>query len=241
VESTDGDSKHPEAVRVERRDGVLILTINRPERMNALNPQVFDALLQHVPTFRDDETSAVVLTGAGPRAFSAGADLKHEETLDPEGLIEFAEHGQRAMTRLETSPVPVIAAIEGYCLGGGLELALAADLRIAGKAATFGLPEIGIGSIPGWGGTYRLQRMIGQGRAKEVILFLRRLDSATALDWGLVAEVVDDPAAHAAELAAGLTRPTLHFGSAKTLIRETWSTPIALAERLEDLANRGPA
>jgi enoyl-CoA hydratase/carnithine racemase len=225
-------------VAVERRGSTVVVTINRPSKMNALTPDVFDALLEHVPDHEQAGTDAVVITGSGDKAFSAGSDLKYEAKLDPSGLARYVEHGQAALTRLETCPIPVIAAIRGHCLGGGLELALACDLRLAAPTASLGLPEVGIGSLPGWGGTYRLQRVIGQARAKELILFGRRLDADTALAWGLVAEVIEDPLERAVAIADSVEANS-NFGKAKLLVRDTWSLALADAQRLEGAVVRG--
>jgi enoyl-CoA hydratase len=226
------------SVVVERHGSTVVISINRPEKMNALTPDVFDALLEHVPDREGAGTDAVVITGRGDKAFSAGSDLKYEATLDVSGLAGYVAHGQQALTRLETCPVPVVAAIRGHCLGGGLELALACDLRVADPAASLGLPEVGIGSLPGWGGTYRLQRVIGQGRAKELILFGKHLDAETAMAWGLIAEVTEDPLERALAIAEDLSlNPS--FGKAKLLVRDTWSLALSDAQSLEGSAVAG--
>jgi methylglutaconyl-CoA hydratase len=177
-------------VRVEQRGTIAVWTIDRPDRMNALSRATLLALGQLA---REAATNAsiraIVLTGAGDKAFSAGADLKERQ-----GMSENEVRGQLELYRSELGPLdrcprPVIAAINGVALGGGLELALCCDLRVAAPAVELGLPETALGIIPGAGGTQRLPRVIGAGRAKEMILLGRRLTSHEALAWGLVNRV----------------------------------------------------
>ncbi len=179
-----------ETLRLDRQDRVAIITINRPEKRNALNIQTREegaALLDQLRT--DESVGVVVFTGAGDKAFIAGADI-----------AEFA--GRTAMTQrdvmmsrslftaIDSFPKPVIAMINGYCLGGGCELALACDIRIASENASFGQPEINLGIIPGGGGTQRLTRLIGEGNAMEMILTGQIIDARTAFAIGLVNHVV---------------------------------------------------
>jgi enoyl-CoA hydratase len=179
-----------ETILVERRDRVAIITINRPEKRNALNIQTRAegaAVLDELRT--DDSARVVVLTGAGDKAFIAGADI-----------AEFAERTaiQQREVMLDRSlfnaidgfPKPIIAMVNGYCLGGGCEVALACDLRVAGDKASFGQPEINLGIIPGGGGTQRLTRLVGEGKAMEMILTGEIINADTALAIGLVNHVV---------------------------------------------------
>lgn len=183
-------------------DGIATITINRPDAMNALNSdvmaelrEVFDLLL-----LRRD-VRVVILTGEG-RAFVAGADVKEIVDLDDVHQNRLlADTGQGLMKSVERFARPVIAAINGFALGGGLELALAANLRTMSKDAKIGLPEVGLGLIPGYGGTQRLQRLIGQGRAFDLILTARHVDAEEALQLGVVNRVADDALAAANELA----------------------------------------
>ena len=182
-------------------DGVLTLTLNRPEKLNALNANLLNLLaikLEHAE--KNSAVRAVLLIGHG-KAFSAGADIHHLATCDAEQGYAFACHGQRVLRQLETLSKPSLAAINGYAFGGGCELAMAATLRIASNQATFAQPEVKLGIIPGYGGTQRLTRLIGKGRALDLCLSGRTLDAETAARWGLVNEVVaaDDllPKAHA--------------------------------------------
>lgn len=171
-------------------DGVAVLTINRRRAMNALNDAVLDALGAHLDTLAaTDGLRCVVLTGAGSKAFVAGADIAHMSQLGPRQALAFAEKGHRVLAALEALPVPVIAAVNGYCLGGGCELSLACDLVYASAKARFGQPEVKLGLIPGFGGTQRLARRIGAMRAAELIYTGRMIDADEARRIGLCLEV----------------------------------------------------
>ena len=177
-------------VRAERDGGVELLTIDRPEAMNALDVPTLTDLRDRLLALRDDEGArVVVLTGAGQRAFAAGADIKYMSGLDPERAREWGELGHSVAQLLETLPAPTIAAVNGFALGGGCELALACDIRYASSAARLGQPEINLGIIPGWGGTQRLARVCGLGVAKDLILTGRLVDADEALRIGLVSAV----------------------------------------------------
>src|ERR671918_1886700 len=188
------------------RDGTIVtLTLNRPDKLNAIDGAMLDALDEVLGEIEGDrEVRAVILTGAG-RAFSAGADIKEWTALTP---LEFGRRwglrGHALFDRLAALPPPVIAAIDGIAFGGGLELALCADVRIASEHARLGLPEVTIAALPGWGGTQRLPRLIGPGRAKHMILTGQPIEVARAEAWGLVSEVLEADAllARARELAA---------------------------------------
>jgi enoyl-CoA hydratase len=189
---------------------VATVTINRPRVLNALDRETFDALetaLDHIE--RDSTVRCTIITGAGERAFCAGADIRQLNALGSEGALAFMALGQRLFDRIAASPKPTVAAVNGYALGGGLELAMACDIRLASNAAHFGQPEITLGSIPGWGGTQRLPLLVGLGRARELILTGRIIDAAEAERIGLVSRVVpaDDlmtEAGAVAEKIAGL-------------------------------------
>ena len=179
------------SVRVERDDAVAILTLDRPDALNALNVETLSDLRDELRALSDD-VRAVVLTGAGERAFAAGADIKYMHGLDVGAAKEWGALGQETTRLLETMSRPTIAAINGFALGGGCELALACDIRYASAKAKLGQPEINLGIIPGWGGTQRLARVCGIGVAKELILTGRMVDADEALRIGLV-NAVDDP------------------------------------------------
>jgi len=183
-----------EAARIllEREGPIVTLTLNRPDKLNAIDGAMLDALEAALSELEADAHSRVVIvTGAG-RAFSAGADIKEWTALTPgEFGPRWGMRGHRLFDRLAGLRPPVIAALNGIAFGGGLELALCADLRIAAAEARLGLPEVTIGAIPGWGGTQRLPRLIGPGRAKHMILTGQPLEAARAEAWGLVSEVVE--------------------------------------------------
>ncbi len=180
------------SVRVDRAGGVASITIDRPDALNALDVETLTALRERLLELRDDrETRAIVLTGAGDRAFAAGADIKYMSGLGPEQAKEWGALGHNVAQLLETSPAPTLAAINGFALGGGCELALACDVRYASRKAKLGQPEINLGIIPGWGGTQRLARVCGLGVAKDLILTGRTVDADEALRLGLVGAVFE--------------------------------------------------
>ncbi len=178
-------------VKLERgEDGVAVLTIDRQEKLNALNPQVTEEIGQALLDVEREEPRAIIVTGAGERSFVAGADISAMNEMLPLEAKRFAEIGHAAMALLDRSPVPTIAAVNGFALGGGCELALACDIRIAAENALFGFPEVGLGILPGMGGTQRLPRLIGPALAKELIFSGRRIDAAEAKEIGLINRVV---------------------------------------------------
>ena len=178
-------------VTVCAADGVRTITIDRPERLNALDRQTLEALdAAFAAASADTAVRVVVLTGAGPKAFVAGSDIAEMNQLGPIEAREFSLLGQRLMRRIERMPKPVIAAVNGYALGGGLELAMACHLRIAADSARLGQPEINLGLVPGFGGTQRLLRLCGRAAALELCLLGKPIDAARALQLGLVNRVV---------------------------------------------------
>ena len=174
-------------------DGILTLTIHRPEALNALNRNVIDALSAALEAAQDnDDVRVIVLTGAGEKAFVAGADIKEFADFDQAQGEDLARRGQRDLfDRVEQSRKPVVAAVNGFALGGGLELAMAAHVRIASSNARMGLPEVSLGVIPGYGGTQRLAQIVGKGKAMEMVLTGGMIDAEAALACGLVNQVVD--------------------------------------------------
>jgi enoyl-CoA hydratase len=205
-------------------DRIATLTVNRPDKLNALNDQVIEELGAAVDELRErSEVSGVILTGAG-RAFVAGADIAELEKHGPLSAKALARRGQLVFDRLEGMPVPVIAAVNGFALGGGCELAMACHVRIASDAAKFGQPEVKLGLVPGYGGTQRLPRLVGKGRALQLLMTGEVIDAAEAFRIGLVNRVV--PAADLMKAASDVLKLM------------TANAPLALASCIE-LVNRG--
>jgi enoyl-CoA hydratase len=174
----------------EVADGVATITINRPKALNALNSDVIGELYDAAVKCRNDVAiKAVILTGAGDKSFVAGADISQMVEMRPQQAMGFMEAGIETFRMFETLPKPVIAAVNGFALGGGVELAMSCDMRFASENARFGQPEILIGLIPGWGGTQRLARLVGIGRAKEYIMGGGQIDAKRAYEIGLVNRV----------------------------------------------------
>lgn len=180
-------------LRIEHSDGLTTLTIDRPKALNALNADVLTQLADALSSLPED-TRCVVLTGAGDKAFVAGADIKAMSEMSGIDGREFARKGHLVADRIEQAPVPVIAAVNGFALGGGCEMVLACDFAIAADNAVFGLPEVGLGLIPGFGGTTRLSRRVGDARARQLLFTAAKIDAAEALRIGLVNEVLDKDA-----------------------------------------------
>lgn len=178
------------ALLITEEAGVAIVTINRPKALNALNSTVLDELAQAFDELADNNAvKAIIITGAGEKAFVAGADITQMKDMNVvEGKV-FAEKGQNVFMKIEQCPKPVIAAVNGFALGGGCEIAMACDIRIASEMAKFGQPEVGLGIIPGFGGTQRLARLIGRGMAKFLIYTADIIDAKEALRIGLVQKV----------------------------------------------------
>lgn len=178
-------------VQMEKSAGCALLTIDRPQVLNALSPAVLTELAAAVEeTKQATDVKAVVITGAGNKAFVAGADIAAMKEMSPAEARAFAQLGHRVMDAVAALPYPVIAAVNGYALGGGCELALACDLRLAASTARFGQPEVKLGIIPGFGGTQRLARLVGSGWAAQLIYSGEMIDAETALKIGLVNAVV---------------------------------------------------
>jgi enoyl-CoA hydratase len=209
----------------EKSEGIATITINRPQALNALNEETLKEISSRIADARQDENIKVlVITGAGDRAFCAGADLNMMKGKGVYKGMHLSQTGQKLTLEIEELGKPVIAAINGYTLGGGLELAMACDLRIASENAQFGQPEINVGLIPGWGGTQRLPRLVGKGKAKEMILTGKRIDAETAEQLGLVSKVValDQLKSTVKELASELmNKPPIAIELSKQLINNS--------------------
>jgi len=196
---------------IEDRKGVRWITLNRPDKLNALNRATVAELDEAVAAAADDAAvHAVVLTGAGEKAFVAGADISELNTLGPVEAKEFALKGQAVFNRIERLRKPVVAAVNGFALGGGCELAMACHVRIASSNAIFGQPEVKLGLIPGYGGTQRLPRLVGKGRALELLLTGRNVGAEEAEKFGLVNAVCEP--GELSEKVAGLLGKMLANG-----------------------------
>jgi len=170
--------------------GIAVITFNRPKALNAMNSETMTELKDAVSRCRDDEAvKTIILTGSGDKAFVAGADIAQMQNLEPREALAFMEHGHETLRLLETTPKPTIAAVNGFALGGGTEISMACDIRFASEKARFGQPEILIGLIPGWGGTQRLPRLVGLGRAKELVMGGEQIDAQRAYEIGLANRV----------------------------------------------------
>ncbi|MEJ5167501.1 MAG: enoyl-CoA hydratase-related protein [Thermoanaerobaculia bacterium] len=181
-----------EVIKKERIEKILLLKISRPEALNALNREVLNSLEEELEKAENDrEIGGIIITGEGEKAFVAGADIKEFSSYGPVEAYRMAKRGQEIFSKIENFPKPVIAAVNGFALGGGCELALSCHIRIASKGAKFGQPEVNLGIIPGYGGTQRLPRIVGLGRALEIILSGKMIDAEEAFRIGLVNKVVE--------------------------------------------------
>jgi enoyl-CoA hydratase/3-hydroxyacyl-CoA dehydrogenase len=220
------ESKHYEFLIVKKEEGIGWITLNRPHRLNTFTSEMVDEMHAALNDFEaDKEVKCIVITGAGEKAFSAGADVTAFTGLTPATAVEASSKGQALFSRLEKISKPVIASLNGYALGGGLEMALACDFRLASENAEMGQTEAKLGLIPGWGGTQRLVRIIGLAKAKELIMVGERISAEEAARIGLVNKVVprakllEETVALARKLADGppvalkLAKETLNFGT----------------------------
>lgn len=206
--------------------GLCVITINRPDKMNALNNQVLDELSAAVRTVSEAKAiRALILTGTGDKAFVAGADIAELNALDAENSVEASKKGQRIFQQIEDLNIPVIAAVNGYALGGGCELAMACHIRVAAPNAVFGLPEVSLGLIPGYGGTQRLPMLVGKAKALELILTGRFAKAEEALTIGLVNKIAETSALEDARAMVGamLKQGPVAIGMAIQAVRKSGS------------------
>ncbi|MBR3751953.1 MAG: enoyl-CoA hydratase/isomerase family protein [Ruminiclostridium sp.] len=226
-------------VEVTKQGNVGIITMNRPEALNALSSAVFADLTKALDIVeKDEEIYVVVITGAG-RAFVAGADIGEMATMNVEEGLAFSELGNNLMMRVDLFSKPTIAAVNGFALGGGCELALAADIRVASEKAKFGQPEVGLGIIPGFGGTQRMARIIGTGAAMELIYTADTIDAQRALEIGMVQHVV--PAEELMDFALAMankiaSKAQVAIRTSKMAIRRGIDCDISTAATYEALA-----
>ena len=210
--------------------GVATVTVDRPESLNALNVPTLHALADALEEAEEADARVLVLTGAGDDAFVAGADISYMADMDTAEAQAYAELGHGVANAIEEFPAPAIAAINGYAFGGGMELALACDLRVASERAVLGQTEIDLGIVPGWGGTQRLPRLVGDETARRLVYFGDRLDATDAYEEGIVGEVVaqtelDDRVAELADELAAKSRTALR--AAKDAINASHETSLS--------------
>jgi enoyl-CoA hydratase len=221
----------------EVEEGVATVTFNRPKALNAMNSETMGELMDAIKRCADDDgIKCVVLTGAGDKAFVAGADIVEMQELEPSDALKFMERGHETYRAIELLPKPVVAAVKGFALGGGTEIAMSCDIRFAADNARFGQPEILLGLIPGWGGTQRLARLIGIGRAKEIIMGGGQIDAQRAYELGLVNKVfpADELMAETKKFAKRLAAmPAFAIKMAKHSINFGHELPLDHANRLE--------
>ena len=176
-------------LKVERDGEIVQITIDRPDKLNAMNLGVMEEFITVLDNLEKDSSKIVIITGSGQKAFSAGADIEYMNKIGPTEAEKYALRGHEVLNKIEKLPKPVIAAINGYALGGGCELALSCDIRFASTNVQLGQPEVTLGICPGWGGTQRLLRLIGPARAKDLIFSGRRINAEEAFSMGLVNKI----------------------------------------------------
>ncbi len=227
-----------ENIRLEKEDALAILTIDRPKALNALNTKTFLEMEQALLSLGAD-TRVLIVTGGGEKAFVAGADIAEMATIGSAKAREFSALGHRVMLLLEQLSVPTIAAVNGFALGGGLELAMACDFIYASEKAKLGLPEVTLGVIPGFGGTQRLARLVGKARAKELLFTADRIDAAKAKELGLVLEVLpaDKLMEHCRDVAKKMLKNgPLALSQAKRVVEFGADLDLRAANELESQA-----
>lgn len=226
-----------EYIKYEPDGHIAVIKINRPKALNALNSQVIDELSECVDAIDLDEIRCIVITGEGERSFVAGADIKEMQALNEEEGIAFGKKGNDVFRKIETLPIPVIAAVNGFALGGGCELAMACDIRICSENAVFGQPETGLGITPGFGGTVRLARILPAGKAKEMIYTAKNITAEEALRWGLVNSVYPAPVLYDAAIKLALkiaSNAPVAVRNAKKSINDGLQTDIDSAMVIEE-------
>ena len=219
-----------ETVSVETEGDAVRVVVDRPDRLNALNVETLGALSSAFDAAEDAGARAVVVTGAGEKAFVAGADIEHMAEMSTPEALAYAETGHDLCRQVTEFPAPVIAAVNGYAFGGGCELALACDLRVASERALVGQTEIDLGIVPGWGGTQRLPRLVGDELARRMIFFGERVDASDANEYGLVGEVVahDELDDRVDEMAADLAAKPRHaLAAAKDALNATHESDLS--------------
>jgi len=226
-----------ENISVSLEEGIAILKINRPKVLNALNRATLLEIQRALKELeKDPEVRVLIITGEGEKAFVAGADISEMAPMNPKEALEFSKLGHETLSLIEEFPSPVIAAVNGYALGGGLELVLACDIILASENARLGLPEVTLGICPGFGGTQRLPRLIGKARAKELIFTGEMIDAKKAYEFGIVNKVVpqDKLLDEAKEIARKIAKNgPLAVRAAKRLVEKGLETSLRNGEAME--------
>ena len=216
-----------DTITLDVDDAIATLTVDRPESLNALNVDTLEAIEDAVAEAETQDARVLILTGAGEKAFIAGADISYMQDLTTPEAQAYAELGHRVADAIESFPGVTIAAVNGYAFGGGCELALACDLRVASERAVLGQTEIDLGIVPGWGGTQRLTRLVGDEIARRLIFFGERVDASDANELDLVGEVVahDQLESHVRDMAAELAaKPAVALRTAKEALNQVQET-----------------
>lgn len=223
------------AIELIRHEECALIRLNRPQALNALSFSLLAELSRAIDEVAASDARALVITGAGEKAFCAGADIKELTGRTLVAQKRGAELGQSVMARLDRLPIASVALINGYAFGGGLELAMACTFRLATPNAKMGLPEIKLGLVPGYGGTQRLPRLVGEARALEMVMTARAIDAQTALQWGLVNRLIEsDPLAGALAFVrefSGFSLPALGFS--RDAVRRALDTPLPEGLKIE--------
>jgi enoyl-CoA hydratase/carnithine racemase len=217
-----------DTITLDVDDAIATLTVDRPERLNALNVDTLEAIEDALAEAEAQDARVLILTGAGEKAFVAGADISYMQDLTTPAAQAYAELGHRVADAIESFPGVTIAAINGYAFGGGCELALACDLRVASERAVLGQTEIDLGIVPGWGGTQRLTRLVGDETARRLVFFGERVDASDANELDLVGEVVahDQLDQHVRDMATELAeKPAVALRTAKEALNQVHEMP----------------
>ena len=223
-------------LQVEKDEEITLITINRPDKLNAMNLSVMDEFITVLDSLEKDSSKVIIITGAGQKAFSAGADIEYMSKIGSVEAEKYALRGHEILNKIESIEKPVIAAINGYALGGGCELALACDIRFASSNAQLGQPEVTIGICPGWGGTQRLLRIIGPARAKDLIFTGRKIGAEEAHSMGLINKIfsteklISESKAYAKNISKN---SSFAVGKSKMLVNRGMDTNLDTGLKLE--------
>ncbi|MGI0009360.1 MAG: enoyl-CoA hydratase/isomerase family protein [Nitrosopumilaceae archaeon] len=223
-------------LQIKKDDEITIITINRPDKLNAMNLAVMDEFISVLDALEKDSSKVIIITGSGQKAFSSGADIEYMSKIGPSEAEKYALRGHEVLNKIENIEKPVLAAINGYALGGGCELALACDIRFASPNAQLGQPEVTIGICPGWGGTQRLLRIIGPARAKDLIFTGRKIGSEEALSMGLINKIfpIENLISEAKVYAKNITKnSSFAVGKSKMLVNRGIDTNLDTGLKLE--------